>query len=121
MLIDATLKDDFPPIALPKQEYMENAKKIWEELKLPPLRPEAPWFGYSLGDWSERNALMAERADKSDYFITGEEIAKQRRKDLPMNTEIKRHIEETFLNALKGSKSKSNSTAKTLKSSKAKK
>ena len=125
MLIDATLKDDFPPIALPKQEYMENAKKIWEELKLPPLRPEAPWFGYSLGDWSERNALMAERAVKSDYFITGEEIAKQRRKDLPMNTEIKRHIEETFLNALKGSKSKSksksNSTAKTLKSSKAKK
>jgi hypothetical protein len=68
---------------------------------------------------------MAESAVKSDYFITGEEIAKQRRKDLPMNTEIKRHIEETFLNALKGSKSKSksksNSTAKTLKSSKAKK
>jgi hypothetical protein len=61
---------------------------------------------------------MAERAVKSDYFITGEEIAKQRRKDLPMNTEIKHHIEETFLNALKGSKSKS--TAKTLKSSKAK-
>ena len=118
MLIDATLKDDFPPIALPKKEFMENAKKIWEELKLPPLRPEAPWFGYSLGDWSERNALMAERAVKSDYFITGEEIAKQRRKDLPMNTEIKHHIEETFLNALKGNKSKS--TAKTLKSSKAK-
>ncbi len=89
MLIDATLKDDFPPIALPKREYMENAKAIWEELGLPPLRPEAPWFGYSLGDWSARNEEMAQRAVKGDYFITGEEIAKMRRKDVAMNTEIK--------------------------------
>jgi 4-hydroxy-3-polyprenylbenzoate decarboxylase len=89
MLIDATLKDDFPPIALPKREFMENAKAIWEELGLPPLRPEAPWFGYSLGDWSPRNEEMAQRAVKGDYFITGEEIAKMRRKDVAMNTEIK--------------------------------
>ena len=89
LLIDATLKDDFPPIALPKREYMENAKVIWEELGLPKLRPEAPWFGYSLGDWSERNEQMAQRAVRGDYFITGEEIAKQRRRDVAMNTEIK--------------------------------
>ena len=89
MLIDATLKDDFPPIALPKREYMENAKAIWEELGLPPLKPEAPWFGYSLGDWSARNEEMAQRAVKGDYFVTGEEIARQRRKDVAMNTEIK--------------------------------
>ncbi len=96
LLVDATLKDDFPPIALPKREFMENAKKIWEELNLPPLRPEAPWFGYSLGDWTERNEIMAKRAVKSDYFITGEEIAKQRRSDLPMNTEIKHHMDEAY-------------------------
>jgi 4-hydroxy-3-polyprenylbenzoate decarboxylase len=90
MLIDATLKDDFPPIALPKKEFMENAKAIWEELGLPTLKPEAPWHGYSLGDWSERNEEMAQRAVKSDYFITGEEIALRRRKDVAMNTEIKR-------------------------------
>jgi UbiD family decarboxylase len=89
LLIDATLKDDFPPIALPKKEFMENAKAIWEELGLPPLKPESPWFGYSLGDWSERNEQMAQRAVKGDYFITGEEIAKMRRKDVAMNTEIK--------------------------------
>lgn len=89
LLIDATLKDDFPPIALPKREYMENAKAIWEELGLPKLKPEAPWFGYSLGDWSERNEQMAQRAVRSDYFITGEEIAGMRRKDVAMNTEIK--------------------------------
>ncbi len=36
VLIDATLKEDFPPISLPKREYMENARKvIWEELGLP--------------------------------------------------------------------------------------
>ena len=89
MLIDATLKDDFPPIALPKKEYMENAKAIWEELGLPTLKPETPWFGYSLGDWSERNEEMAQRAVRGDYFITGEEIALQRRNDVAMNTEIK--------------------------------
>jgi UbiD family decarboxylase len=89
LLIDATLKDDFPPIALPKREYMENAKAIWEELGLPKLKPESPWFGYSLGDWSERNEQMAQRAVRGDYFVTGEEIAKMRRKDVAMNTEIK--------------------------------
>ena len=89
LLIDATLKDDFPPIALPKKEFMENAKKIWEELGLPKLKPEAPWHGYSLGDWTDRNALMAERAVRGDYFVTGEEIAKQRRSDVKMNTEVK--------------------------------
>jgi UbiD family decarboxylase len=88
LLIDATLKDDFPPIALPKREFMENAKEIWDELGLPKLKPEAPWFGYSLGDWSPRNEQMAQRAVRGDYFITGEELVKQRRNDVAMNTEI---------------------------------
>ena len=34
MLIDATMKGDMPPLALPKQAYMERARKIWEELGL---------------------------------------------------------------------------------------
>jgi 4-hydroxy-3-polyprenylbenzoate decarboxylase len=89
LLVDATLKDDFPPIALPKKEFMENAKAIWEELGLPPLKPEAPWFGYSLGNWSPHFEEMAQRAVRGDYFVTGEEIARQRRNDVAMNTEIK--------------------------------
>jgi UbiD family decarboxylase len=89
VLIDATLKEDFPPISLPKREYMEHAKTIWEELGLPPLKPEAPWFGYSLGEWSEDLEQAAERAVKGDYFKTGEEIAKKRRKDVKMNTEMR--------------------------------
>ena len=61
MLIDATMKQPMPPLALPKREYMENAKALWERLGLPPLRPEAPWYGYSLGDWDERFDDNAER------------------------------------------------------------
>ena len=91
LLIDATLKDDFPPIALPKKQFMEDAKAIWEELGLPKLKPEAPWHGYSLGDWSPRNEEMAQRAVRGDYFITGEEIARQLRNDVAMNTEIDSH------------------------------
>jgi UbiD family decarboxylase len=90
VLFDATLKEPFPPISLPKREYMENAKRIWEELGLPPLKPQAPWFGTSLGEWDERFDVMAERAVTSDYWVTGDIIAQQRRNDVPMNTEIRR-------------------------------
>ena len=53
LLIDATMKSDMPPLALPAREYMEGAKALWERLGLPGLRPQPPWHGYSLGDWSE--------------------------------------------------------------------
>ncbi|HEY2336427.1 MAG TPA: UbiD family decarboxylase [Burkholderiales bacterium] len=89
VLIDATLKENFPPISLPKREYMENAKAIWEELGLPKLKPEAPWFGYSLGEWSDDLDQAAARAVKGDYFETGEQLVARRRKDLPMNTEVR--------------------------------
>jgi UbiD family decarboxylase len=89
VLIDATLKENFPPISLPKREYMENARKIWEELGLPRLKPETPWHGYSLGEWSEELDRAAERATRGEYFTTGKEIAKRRRKDVRMNTEVR--------------------------------
>lgn len=89
VLIDATLKEDFPPVSLPKRPYMERAKKIWEELGLPKLKPEAPWFGYSLGEWSDELDEAADRAVKGDYFETGKLIAKRRRKDVAMNTEVR--------------------------------
>ena len=93
VLIDATLKENFPPISLPKREYMENAKKIWEELGLPKLKPESPWFGYSLGEWSEELDAAAARATAGDYFVTGQVLAQRRRKDVRMNTEV-RNVEE---------------------------
>ncbi|HTQ75815.1 MAG TPA: UbiD family decarboxylase [Burkholderiales bacterium] len=89
VLIDATMKEDFPPISLPKREYMEAARAIWEELGLPKLKPESPWFGYSLGEWSDELEQAAELAVKGDYFKTGEMLVKRRRKDVKMNTEVR--------------------------------
>src|SRR6185437_11114787 len=37
LMIDATLKHAMPPLALPAEEYMTGARKIWEELGLPSL------------------------------------------------------------------------------------
>ena len=90
VLIDATLKEDFPPISLPKREFMENARGIWDELGLPPLKPETPWHGYSLGEWSDEFDRAARLATESDYFETGRIIAQRRRKDVEMNTEVRR-------------------------------
>jgi len=89
VLIDATLKEDFPPVSLPKRQFMERAKAIWEELGLPALKPEAPWFGYSLGDWSDDFEAAAQRAVAGDYFETGKLLAKRRRKDVRINSAVR--------------------------------
>jgi 4-hydroxy-3-polyprenylbenzoate decarboxylase len=94
VLYDATLKEDFPPISLPKREFMERARRIWEELGLPPLKPEPPWYGTSLGEWSEEFERAAELAVRGDYFETGKSIAQRRRKDVAMNTDVRRVKEE---------------------------
>jgi 4-hydroxy-3-polyprenylbenzoate decarboxylase len=93
VLIDATLKENFPPISLPKREYMERAKEIWEELGLPKLKPQSPWFGYSLGEWSPEFDAMAERAARGDFLENTKTLESRRRKDVRMNTEVRR-VEE---------------------------
>ncbi|MGE0747682.1 MAG: UbiD family decarboxylase [Rhodospirillales bacterium] len=89
VLVDATLKETFPPVSLPKREYMEAAKKIWEDMGLPRLTPQAPWFGYDLGEWNEDLERMAQLAVKSEYWETGKIIAQRRRNDVKMNTEVR--------------------------------
>jgi 4-hydroxy-3-polyprenylbenzoate decarboxylase len=78
MLIDATLKEAFPPVSLPTREFMEGAAKIWNELHLPPLKPQQPWFGYSLGDWDEGKEYEAQLALQGKHYETGEKLKKQR-------------------------------------------
>lgn len=80
LLINATMKWDFPPVSLPRKDLMENAKKIWEELGLPALNPKVPWFGYELGQWTEENRQEADLALKGDHYQTGEKLEKERRK-----------------------------------------
>jgi len=89
MLIDATLKADMPPIALPKREYMEDAKSLWERLGLPPLKPESPWHGYSLGDWTDEWDAMAKRAAEGGYLENGRRSAQLRRNDVAPNSSIR--------------------------------
>lgn len=80
MIIDATRKGPYPPISLPKKEYMERARQIWEEERLPRLTPKAPWYGQSLGQWTKENEEEAELAVKGEYYKTGEKYAKERKK-----------------------------------------
>ena len=57
---------------------MDNAKKIWEELGLPKLVPQAPWYGYSLGQWNAEFEKEAELAVQGDHDKTGEKLAQDR-------------------------------------------
>ncbi len=79
LLIDATRKWDYPPVSLPKREFMDRSRKIWEEMGLPQLNPKVPWYGYSLGYWTKENDEEAELALKGEHKLTGEKLARQRR------------------------------------------
>ena len=89
LLMDATMKGDMPPLALPKQEYMERAKAIWERLGLPRLRPQPPWHGYSLGDWLPQWDAAAKRAVEGGYLENGRISEKLRRKGLKPETKFR--------------------------------
>ena len=93
MLVDATLKGDLPPVALPRRDYMERAKAIWDELDLPPLTPRSPWHGYALGDWDEAWEQAARRAAAGDYLENGRLTAQRRRGGVMPETPV-RWIEE---------------------------
>ena len=89
LLVDATMKGDLPPLALPKQEYMERAKVIWEELGLPPLRPQSPWYGYSLGDWLPEWDEAAKRAVEGRYLENGRISDARRRRGIKPETKFR--------------------------------
>ncbi len=79
LLIDATRKWAYPPVSLPRKEFMERARQLWEEEGLPPLAPKVPWHGYSLGYWTRENEEEAELALRGGHLQTGEKLAKQRK------------------------------------------
>ena len=86
LLIDATLKAPMPPLALPAEPFMTRAKQIWEELGLPALTPQAPWHGYSLGDWSDRWTQTAETAVRGDWEVNGENTLGRRKAGMKPET-----------------------------------
>ena len=89
LLINATLREDAPPISLPTRAYMEKARGLWERLGLPPLKPEAPWHGYSLGDWSDEWDTYAARAVEGNYLENGRITHQRRRSDVVPNTLVR--------------------------------
>ncbi|HYC45064.1 MAG TPA: UbiD family decarboxylase [Burkholderiales bacterium] len=89
LLMDATMKSDMPPLALPTREYMERAKQIWERLGLPPLKPQPPWYGYSLGDWLPQWDTAAQRAATGRYLENGRISETQRAKGLKPETKFR--------------------------------
>jgi len=89
LLMDATMKSAMPPLALPTQEYMVHAKKLWESLDLPKLKPQAPWFGYSLGDWSSVWDAAAKRAVEGNYLENGKISKTQVRNDVTAETKFR--------------------------------
>lgn len=88
VLINALLKEDFAPVALPAKEFMEKARATWERLGLPPLKPENPWHGYELGAWHPALARQAEMAARSEYMAFADELIPQRRNDVAMNDPV---------------------------------
>jgi 4-hydroxy-3-polyprenylbenzoate decarboxylase len=90
MLVDATMKQDLPPLALPKREFMEHAKALWEKLGLPRLAPESPWHGYSLGEWADGWDAAAERATRGEWQENARLAALRRRSDIEPNSPVER-------------------------------
>src|SRR4051812_49264092 len=89
ILIDATLKAPAPPLALPKREFMERARGIWEELGLPSLTPQPPWHGYSLGDWADDWDTFARRAVNGEWEKNGAETLARRRGGVTPETPVR--------------------------------
>lgn len=71
ILMDATRKGPYPPVGLPKRQYMERALEIWEGEGMPALKLKTPWYGYSLGMWTALDEELAELVTKGDYFEVG--------------------------------------------------
>jgi 4-hydroxy-3-polyprenylbenzoate decarboxylase len=87
------MKEELPPLALPRQEYMERARKLWDELGLPKLRPQSPWFGSPQGDWLPQWEAAAKRAVAGGYLENGRLSEKSQRTGLKPETKFRPDLE----------------------------
>ena len=93
MLIDATLKEVMPPVALPAKPYMERAVEIWHRLGnrygLPRLNMRPPWHGYQLGDWSDHWEEFARKCVTGDWEANGANTFARRRPGITPETSVR--------------------------------
>jgi 4-hydroxy-3-polyprenylbenzoate decarboxylase len=78
ILIDATMKWPYPPVALPRKEYMEKALQVWKSANLPNLQLKEPWYGYDLGVWNEEYERQAQMILSGKQYELGKELEKKR-------------------------------------------
>jgi len=89
LLIDATLKTDMPPLALPAEAFMSRARELWDDLGLPRITPQPPWHGYDLGDWSAEWSAFADAAARGDWRASGENTFARRHGGLKPETPVR--------------------------------
>ena len=93
MLIDATLKEVMPPVALPAKEFMERAANIWQRLGnrygLPRLNLRPPWHGYQLGDWSDLWEEFARKCAAGEWEANGANTYARRQSGLTPETPVR--------------------------------
>jgi 4-hydroxy-3-polyprenylbenzoate decarboxylase len=71
VLIDATLSGPYPPVALPRRDYMDRALEIWRSHQLPEPELQMPWYGYTLGYWNDEDQKLADLITAGDYKAVG--------------------------------------------------
>lgn len=80
VVINATRKYPYPPLALPRKEFMEKALQIWgRQADLPAPELREPWFGYELGFWTEEMQRFADMIVAGQYLRVGEEMAERQK------------------------------------------
>ena len=89
LLMDATMKGDMPPLALPKQEYMERAKAIWDELGLPSAAPAVAVVRLFARRLAAAMGRGGQARGVGRYLENGRISAKQKRKGLKPETKFR--------------------------------
>lgn len=80
IIINATRKWPYPPVALPRKPYMDHALEIWaQHPDLPSPRMRQPWYGYPLGYWPDELQGYADMIVRGDYLQLGQEMEELQR------------------------------------------
>jgi 4-hydroxy-3-polyprenylbenzoate decarboxylase len=56
---------------------------------VPPITPQPPWHGYSLGDWDDQYDVYARRAVEGRWAESGSETIERRRAGLIPETPVR--------------------------------
>ena len=80
IIINATRKYPYPPLALPRKPFMEKALQLWRQHPdLPKPEMREPWFGYEMGYWTEEMQRFADMITAGQYLKIGEEMAERQK------------------------------------------